>query len=83
MILNVPVSSQDGEEDMLQRYQQLVEASGDVMYTCDYRGYCTYVNSAVKRFFGYEPEAVVGHYFTDYIHPDWRDQALAVYINQF
>jgi PAS domain S-box-containing protein len=81
--LNILTASQNGEEAMMSRYQQLVEASADVMYTLDYRGYCVYVNSAVKRFFGYEPDEVIGRYFTDYIHPDWRDKALGFYMQQF
>src|SRR5688500_17292794 len=83
MNFNISMASQNGEEAMLSRYQQLVEASADVMYTLDYRGYCVYVNSAVKRFFGYEPDEVIGRYFTDYIHPDWREKALGFYVQQF
>jgi PAS domain S-box-containing protein len=74
----------DTPEDGLWRlYQQLVEAAGDVIYVCDITGRCTYVNSSVKRLFGWSPNEVVGRTFTDFIHPDWRDSVYNYYVNQF
>jgi len=83
MKFKIPASSSGGSEAMLRHYQQLVEAAGDVIYTCDYRGFCTYVNHSVKHLFGYDPEEVVGRLFTDFIHPDYRDDVYAYYVRQF
>ena len=68
---------------MLRHYQQLVEAAGDVIYKTDLLGYCTYVNASVKRLFGYDPEEVIGHLFTEFIHSDWRERVFAFYVQQF
>ena len=68
---------------MYSRYQQLVEAAGDVIFTCDINGLCTYVNASVKRLFGYDPENIIGHHFTNYIHPDWRERVQVFYMEQF
>src|ERR1043165_6159661 len=70
-------------DDRLKHYQLLVEAAGDVIYVVNWQGFCTYVHNSVKRLFGYDPEEIIGHYFTDYIHPDWREDVQGFYIRQF
>jgi PAS domain S-box-containing protein len=68
---------------LLERYQQLVEAAGDVIYMVDVNGICTYVNASVQRLFGYAPKEVIGHFFTEFVHPDWRERVFQFYIDQF
>ncbi|MEO8611696.1 MAG: PAS domain S-box protein [Chloroflexota bacterium] len=75
--------SANENDDRLRHYQLLVEAAGDVIYVVNWQGFCTYVNNSVKRLFGYNPEEIIGHYFTDYIHPDWREDVQAFYLQQF
>lgn len=53
-----------------QRYRDLVENLDDVVYTVDPSGVITFVNSAVKRLFGYEPDELLGTPYTAFVHPD-------------
>ncbi len=78
-----PLGSSGSDEPPEKRYQQLVEAAGDVFFICDPYGSCTYINRAVKQLYGYEPEAVIGKHFTEFIHPDWREKILGFYMEQF
>jgi PAS domain S-box-containing protein len=76
------MSNENQDKNMLWRYQQLVEAAGDVIYTVGVDGICTYVNASVKRLFGYEPSEVVGYYYTTFIHTDWREKVETFYMEQ-
>lgn len=57
-------------EENKQKYQELVENINDVIFHLDNKGKIIYINKAVKRLSGYEPEEVMGHPFTDFVHPD-------------
>lgn len=81
--LKVDAVSPNNMEDRLRHYQLLVEAAGDVIYVCNWQGFCTYVNNSVKRLFGYKPEEIIGNYFTEFIHPDWREDVAAFYTRQY
>ena len=81
--LKVDTVSSNENDDRLKHYQQLVEAAGDVIYVVNWQGFCTYVNNSVKRLFGYDPEEIIGNYFTQYIHPDWREDIQSFYMRQY
>ncbi len=51
------------------KYRILVETSQDMIWSVDNDGLITYVNSAVKQIYGYEPEEMLGRAFTDFISP--------------
>lgn len=51
-------------------FQTLVEAVGDVIYTLDLKGRCTYVNAAVEQVLGYCPNDFIGNEFTQPLTPD-------------
>ncbi|MBW4671511.1 MAG: PAS domain S-box protein [Cyanomargarita calcarea GSE-NOS-MK-12-04C] len=51
------------------KYRVLVETSQDMIWSVDNDGLITYVNSAVKKIYGYEPEEMLGRPFTDFISP--------------
>jgi PAS domain S-box-containing protein len=51
------------------KYRVLVETSQDMIWSVDNDGLITYVNSAVKQIYGYEPEEMLGRLFTDFISP--------------
>ena len=67
----------------LLRFQQIVEAAGDVIYTTDRNGYLTYVNARVHKLLGYLPEEVAGRHFTDFIAPAWQEKVEAFYREQY
>src|ERR671933_213461 len=48
------------------KYRDLVETSQDMIWSVDTGGRYTFVNQAVKQIYGYEPEEMLGHQFTDF-----------------
>ncbi|MGI2907409.1 PAS domain S-box protein, partial [Tolypothrix sp. VBCCA 56010] len=48
-------------------YRRLVETSQDVIWKTDIHGYITFVNSAVRKVFGYEPAEMIGRSWLDFI----------------
>jgi PAS domain S-box-containing protein len=65
------------------RYRQIVEKAIDIIYTIDPQGYFTYVSPASERLTGYPEGELVGIHFTNLISPEWKEQVLAFYLNQF
>ncbi|WP_333691931.1 PAS domain S-box protein [Chloroflexus sp.] len=57
----------------LERYQQIVETTDQLVTEVDARGVFTYVNPATERYFGYAPAEVIGRDALDFIHPDDRE----------
>jgi two-component system sensor histidine kinase/response regulator len=53
-----------------QKYRHLVEASQDMIWSLDAQGGFTFVNAAVKKIYGYEPEDMIGRPFTDFYRPN-------------
>ncbi|HEY9653776.1 MAG TPA: PAS domain S-box protein [Coleofasciculaceae cyanobacterium] len=51
-------------------YRELVETSQDIIWSVDEQGNFTFINSAVKRIFGYEPEEMLGRPFSDFAPPE-------------
>ncbi|QSJ16110.1 PAS domain S-box protein [Nostoc sp. UHCC 0702] len=52
------------------KYRKLVEASQDIIWSVDISGQITFVNSAVKRVYGYEPQEIMGCSWLDFVLPD-------------
>jgi sigma-B regulation protein RsbU (phosphoserine phosphatase) len=57
-----------------QKYRNLVETVHDVIWSIDVAGRCTFINRAVKRLLGYEPEEIVGRPFGDFMRVCYREQ---------
>lgn len=70
-------------DELLSRYQRLVEAAGDVIYSTDMNGHVDYINASVERLFGYSPDQVIGRHFSTFVHPDWRQKVIDHYVQQF
>ncbi|MEG4571363.1 PAS domain S-box protein [Microcoleus sp. N3A4] len=47
------------------KYRNLVETSQELILSSDIEGLLTFVNSAAKRIYGYEPPETIGRRFTD------------------
>ena len=62
-----------------EQFRVLIEASSDVIYETDASGYFTFVNPAVRRMLGYEPQSLVGRHYTDLIREDWKAPAIEHY----
>jgi len=48
----------------LERYETIIEAVGDPVYTLDEEGVFTYVNEAIERLTGFEPDALIGEHIS-------------------
>ncbi|MBW4562559.1 MAG: PAS domain S-box protein [Mojavia pulchra JT2-VF2] len=63
------------------KYRHLVETSQDMIWSVDIDGLFTFVNSAVKQFYGYEPQEIIGRNFTDFIWPNQVAQTQELFAN--
>ncbi|MBU0492639.1 MAG: PAS domain S-box protein [Chloroflexi bacterium] len=64
------------------RYQQIIEQSVDVSYTCDLGGVFTYISPQVERLTGHAPEELVGKHFTELIPDEWKMRVQNFYLDQ-
>jgi diguanylate cyclase (GGDEF)-like protein/PAS domain S-box-containing protein len=64
------------------QYRTLVEQAGDCVYLTDTLGYFEYVNPEGERLTGYSNEELIGMLYIELIHPNWRDDVQAFYIQQ-
>ncbi len=58
--------AQDQLTESERKYRDLVETSQDIIWSVDAQGRFTFVNQAVKRICGYEPEEMLGRPFADF-----------------
>lgn len=49
------------------KYRNLVETAHDVIWSLDSEGRITFVNSAVRSVYGYDPQEMIGRPFTDFM----------------
>jgi len=61
------------------KYRELVEASMDVIWSLDRNGCSTFINAAVRRTYGYEPEEMLGRCFTEFSVPHGREKDLQAF----
>lgn len=66
-----------------ERYRLLVNRATDIIYRTDAAGRFTFVNPTTMRLMGYREPEVLGHRFTEFIHPDYRSRAERFYGRQF
>ena len=59
------------------RFRSLAQNSSDVITIVNREGVVTYQSSSVRRVFGFEPEALVGQPFVEWVHPDEADTVRA------
>src|SRR4051812_31087978 len=47
------------------RFRQLVQHAGDIIYRTDRLGHFTFVNQTIEQLMGYQPEEMLGHHFLE------------------
>jgi PAS domain S-box-containing protein len=62
-----------------QKYRNLVETAHDVIWSVDMAGRCTFVNQAVRELLGYEPEAILGRPFLDFMSATHSEKSLDLF----
>jgi PAS domain S-box-containing protein len=63
------------QQQVEERYKNLVELSTDIIYVSDKDGKHMFMNDAGYRILGRSPEEVIGKPFTDLLHPDDRKRS--------
>jgi len=66
-----------------ERYRELVEQAGDIIYRTDATGRFTYCNPTSLRILGYLPAELLEHHYLDIVQPEYRPQAERFYGRQF
>jgi PAS domain S-box-containing protein len=61
---------------------RLVEDAVDVIFTADPAGYFTYTNKAGCTLLGLRKSEIIGRLFVDFIRPDYKMEAVALYLRQ-
>jgi diguanylate cyclase (GGDEF)-like protein/PAS domain S-box-containing protein len=62
------------ESEALHRF--IVNSSPDIVYILDREGRFTFVNDRVETIAGYRKDEVLGRHFTEFMDPDFLDEAL-------
>lgn len=52
------------------KHRALIETIRDAVFTIDEAGTITYMSPAIEALTGYTPAEVLGHRFSEYVHPD-------------
>jgi PAS domain S-box-containing protein len=53
-----------------EKYRDLVENVTELIYVVDEKGVITYISPVAKLLGGYDPATLVGHSFTEFVHPE-------------
>lgn len=61
------------------KYRNLVETSQDLIWSIDIQGLLTFVNSAAKRIYGYEPLEMIGRRFTDFLIKEEKTRQIEIF----
>ena len=81
------IAQQEGAEQALrlseERFKQLVEHTGDIIYRTDQNGRFTFINATVERLMGYQPQELLGRHFLFPVCLPWRARVAEFYQRQF
>lgn len=61
------------------KYRNLVETSQELIWSIDIQGLLTFVNSAAKRIYGYEPPEMIGRRFIDFLVPEQKTRQIEIF----
>ncbi|MDB5209524.1 MAG: domain S-box protein [Sediminibacterium sp.] len=66
-----------------EKYRNLIENIGAVMYTSNERGIVSFSNQRVSELTGYTVEELSGKHFGILLDPEWTERVLSFYVEQF
>jgi len=61
------------------RYQYLINASPDIIYTLDHKGEFTFINGAVESLLGYKSDQLIGKHYTSIVFEEDMDKAKNIF----
>ena len=62
-----------------QRYKNIIDESGAIIFTTDMDGRFTFVNEMASRVTGYMEEELLGKTYLELVHPVWQQQVVEFY----
>ncbi|WP_332992388.1 PAS domain S-box protein [Microcoleus sp. A006_D1] len=65
--------------DSEKKYRNLVETSQELIWSIDIEGLLTFVNSAAKRIYGYEPPEMIGRRFSEFLYPEQKTRQIEIF----
>ena len=65
--------------DSEKKYRNLVETSQELIWSIDIQGLLTFVNSAAKRIYGYEPPEMIGRRFSEFLVPEQKTSQIEIF----
>lgn len=66
-----------------EQFQYIVDNATDIIYTTNFQGEITYVNTSANSILGYSNEDTIGRSFRELIHPDFLQEVEEHYAAQF
>ena len=66
-----------------QQYKEVINNAFDNIYTTNYKGEYTYVNTSFLKNMGCKKSDILGRHFSESIHPDYRAEVIEFYKKQF
>jgi PAS domain S-box-containing protein len=64
------------------RFQQMIEAAGDAIYTVDRNGCFSYANPRAGQLLGFAGDDVIGKHFAENVLPTWQEYVRSFYLRQ-
>ncbi|MES2374725.1 MAG: PAS domain S-box protein [Bacteroidota bacterium] len=66
-----------------EKYRNLIENSGTVMYTANDRGLVSFANQRVAELTGYSADELKGKHFGMLLDPEWVERVITFYVDQY
>src|SRR6056297_2273861 len=61
-------------QNSAKKWEAFAENLREVFYSLDLTGTVTYVSANLEDFLGFKPEEMLGHKYTDFVHPEDRPE---------
>ena len=66
-----------------EEFRHIIKNAAEIIYTADFKGNLTYVNTSTRSMLGYSPDDLLGKSYMVVIHPDDQQRVREHYLKQF